>query len=215
MADTPEILPNDICEVSLRGTLCGQTVLTVCHWRFDTGFLTDMVEALDDFHAKLDAGGGLIETYLEGAANNYTLTQVVLQMISPVRFARFPYNAGGTGIQADPAGTADLAAVIEFSTLFSTPRKLKLGRGMQGGLHYGPVPASKIGNGLIDAAYRAAELNNIGNAFTQVITTSAGNDWQPVIYHRKDAANPYTDVSRYSVKTEARVMRRRTVGRGE
>lgn len=215
MADSdPTLNANDIVEVSWRGELCGQTCLNITHYRLKTVVTPNLTEAMDALHGKLTGVGSLQENIVAAAAPNYTLKEVVLQMIYPVRFARFPYTLDLPGLQTDDALTADLAAFIEFSTPFITQRKLKLKHGQNGGVHFAPVPAEFEEEGLLTAGYRDGALQDLGAKFTAELIIAGGNTWTPVLYHPNDTAPRYTDITRFNVKQEVRVMRRRTVGRG-
>lgn len=213
-ADDPLILVNDICEVTYKGTLCGQTILTVMHYRFDSGLLQGLTDAMDDLSSWLQDLTHQVPQYLATACSNYRMDQLVLQIIKSVRYARFAYTIDSPGLQATEALTADLAAYIEFSTPFATARKLKNQRGFTGGIHFAPVPSEFEVNGLLTDGYRTGALDDLGAKLIDTIETTAGNVWVPVLYHKSGDPPPYTDISRYNVKKEVRVMRRRTVGRG-
>lgn len=212
--DDPLLLANDVIEVSYRGTLCGQTTLTVMHYRAKDLIEAHLTDAMDDLHESLILADKQVDKYMASAASNFALNEVVIQAIETVRYARYSYTHDETGGQASPANVADLAAFVEFSTPFVTARKLKLKRGQTGGMHYAPVPSDKMDNGMIQAAYLVANLADTAAILIDPITTALGNEWQPVIFHRGDVAPKWTDISRFSIKPQARVMRRRTVGLG-
>lgn len=215
MADEPPTVnENDIVEATFKGTLCGQTILNVWHYRLDGSGAPALDTALDDLRDQIDSPTGLKGKWLAAAAGNYQLDQLVLQVISPVRWARFAYDIGEPGAQANDASTADLACYTELSGWFATDRTLGGKRGMTGGYHFAPVPAEFIVDGMVDPDYRDPYMTDIGAKILLPLAAAGGGNWQPTIYHRNGEGVKYTDVTRYKVKPEARVMRRRTVGRG-
>lgn len=214
VAPPPDIINGDICEMTVRGQLCGQTILTVVHWKADFEEPVAMDLALDSLNTAIREVDSIRDKYVAAAAQNFSLVELVLQMIYPVRFARFTYGFTEVGTQTGEAKTADLAAVLERSSFFATDRNLGLSKGRYGNLHFAPVPGTKIEEGIVDSTYRTNFLGPLANVFTSPIISAGAGNWIPVLYHAHADPVSTTELNRWSIKAEARVMRRRTVGVG-
>lgn len=212
--EAPTVLMGDICEVTIWGTLCGQRVLNVLHYQAGNDSAPALDVAMQDLLDELQNIGKLKDKFLAAAAQNYDMNEIVAQIIHPVRWARFPSPVGEPGAIADDALTADLAAVIEKSGFFAASnRAAKLGLGKTGGLHFAPVPAEKMSEGILDQVYLETELNDLGAEVVNIVTT-ASMEWIPGIFSATADPKVFTATNRHSEKNTVRVMRRRTVGVG-
>lgn len=160
-------------------------------------------------HTALTAGGGLVPLFRACMTDQFEVTSVWYQIISPSRYAKYTKTTGlGLGtITTENAFSANQAAVIL--------RRGDLGiRSNVSTLH---VPLGQSSgcqaNGGIGSTVETP-LNNLAAALpTQITTAGVVATWDPVINHGPNAAQ-FTPITDAALMPYVRVMRRRTVGLG-
>lgn len=204
-------LPGDaIIEVVFRGILFGQTTMSVMHYRVaaqapaGVSVQAEMAQLADIFND--DTVGELKGLYRAVCPNAYTMTQVSVQPVYPLRYRKTVRATNSAGIGGDST-TANVQAAITLTTDFA-------GRNQIGGIHP-PCPTSMASGGILDGDYVNA-LGDLGQSLiTPVSNVGLESSYQLVIWHRGiQPPLSYTGVTGYIPQTEARVMRRRTVGLG-
>lgn len=214
VSEPPTLVENDIVEIVLRGELCGQTIMTVLNYRLDVASAPTLDSFYPDVADAVDQVAGIRGKYNLAACGNYSMSEISVQAIAPVRYVRYAKPVDYTGLMAEDALTADLAAVLVRQSWFAMDRTLPDMRGKFTTLHFAPVPQDKEEEGIVVESYRVGELDTLRLELEDRIITGLGNELVPIIYHRNGAAPHFTDITLSSWKPEVRVMRRRTVGRG-
>lgn len=201
---------NSVIECAFVGRLSGQRVLNLFHYRVLTPAPTTVTPAaeLDQLLAILaDPGVGSIKGfYLAAVPNNYTLEQITVQGIRPIRLRRqfTPINeAGFGGTATTPNVQASITAVTNFG-----------GRDQVGGQRVPASPTNATG-GNWTGPY-VSTLGNLASAWKQdVDNVGLGSKYRRVIFHRKQqGVNEWTDIQDMFPQPTSRVIRRRTVGVG-
>jgi len=190
--------------VTFNGRLLGETVMNTFWYQVSaltgTPNTSSFASAL---YANLNAGGGLIESFLACCPDNYTLVETWIQFVEPLRVVKsvFLTNESGTwGVDTD---TTNLAGVI-------TRRGDLAGRSHVGSLH---VPISSDPTSI--------QLGELSGVLTTRMTTLCTDMASSQALTGVGTANPVlrngpltTDVTLINscfVQTEVRIMRRRTV----
>lgn len=211
---------NAVCQVTLFGTLFGQTVMNVFHYRLDLagGTVAAGGAFLQDFNDALNAGGGFYETYVNSLPAQVLNIRADLQWIDPDRFIKRTFVVNPTGGFTHIPTTANLAAVIELRANIASRRSV-------GTKHLPGLGGTGVANGLVTAALMA-QIEEFGDQAILDVTVGL-RTMRPIIFGRARPAytkpdgtvmpalpKSYKEVSGYVTHDTARVMRRRTVGLG-
>jgi len=200
---------NDIFQVTLRGDLLSQEILSVLHYRVnilgtastEATFLADLADTLN----ASGAGCPLVDKYIAAAGNNYTLQAVRAQRVYPARTVYVEAVSGTPGGQAGACLTANNAASIFKRT--NTPGRMGVGR-----LQYGLVPGLKYTGGTIENVYKTGPLLDVASAviFT-FVTTLFTTEMRPCLYNPNAVGPKFSDLFVTGVEDTARTMHRRTL----
>jgi len=194
--------------VTFVGTIDQQILMNtfVYHLGTVTGTVT-----VGGFYASLDtllsAAGGLVQKFLACCPQNYELAYVRYQIIAPIRYAASTVVKNLPGQIAHDATMPNVNAVIL--------RRGELANRQNVSTLHVPAPndLTSIDNGLITAVYTVI-LQDLADEVLVGISTNAGAVvGEPVIFNR-DAPTQVTRIVEARPEPTARVMTRRTVGRG-
>jgi len=203
---------SDVIQVSLRGSLFNQRILTVLHYSVAVAGSGTDYDQLSILTSNLVTGGGSadpVPQILAAQAPEYTLEEIRAQRVYPTRTVYAFTGDGRSGTYATGAETTNIAASFEKRTL--TPGRMGLGR-----LQLAGIPTAAMNNGELTAGYLAAEASNVAQALLMGITTSG-----PVVTYTPCLYNPTGPIFKFSPlfsvvpMTSLRVMRRRTLRVGE
>lgn len=206
----PVLTVGSIVQATFRMTWCGQRLINTFHWRCEanpTGQLID--SALNDLDTLLSSAGNLYLSHKAARDGSCVLDDVMLQVISPIRYVPTIKVKAQNGDIANPTNTSDtpnLAAVI-------TRRGVTAARRDVGCIHY-PIPQSNTVyvDGELTVAYKVL-LTALAGAMQAQQNLASGTQFAPVIYHT-DGGSIYSYIGACFWQPYVRVMPRRTVGRG-
>lgn len=204
---------NDIYSVQLRGDLLGQQIITSLHYATTVvGTAPSEGAYLADLADTIEASGALVplvDKYIAGAAQNYTLQTIRTQRVYPTRTVYVEAISATPGGIVEDANTSNIAASILKKTLL-------FGREGIGRMQYAPVPPSKMLHGEVTAAYASTELLDIANAMIMGITTTAfASTLVPCLYTPNQPPPKFAQLFSAQVKLSLRTMHRRTLRVGE
>lgn len=197
-----------ILSVTFESLVKSQQNLTVLHYQYvgvDT--LPDGRQALDDLLEKITDAGELYENYQNCLSNDATAMRVVGQWITPLRYARI------TKIGAETTGQV-LSAIFAPNMAFAiTKQGDRANRHNIGTVHMPAVPNSFIGGAEMNGAGFIAYGNFAAEMKNPIEVGVGGPIYSPVIFNR---ANPNASATfdNYTINSQTRTMRRRTVGVG-
>lgn len=212
------ITSGSVVQMTLRGILFDQVVMTTFHYRLDlTGPLANGGVALDDINTQLQGVGNMLDDYSAAMPPEWVSDDYDLQWIYPLRFVKRTYTNGfpnGTGIGTTMTNaSAALLVRGEAATKRSVATK-----------HLPGVGGGSINAGMLSGAYLAGA--GAIKAQVQANVVAAGRTYTPIIWGRPRAAftkcgrdfpalDPlYTPITNAVLQDTARVQRRRTVGLG-
>jgi len=201
----------DILQVSLRGTLFEQRMLTVLHYRVITGSASGTVygDVLSwaQYFGGLTGAGQLLDLYLATCCPEYLLEQVRVQRVAPDRSAYAVENVNAFGTHANACRTANLSCSI-------TKRGNGGGRWATGRVQMPGLPSDNVVDGEI-AVGAQVDYVNLGNQFA-ANQNNAGitQTVQPVIFNPGRTPN-WVEILNWLPQTTARTMHRRTLRLGE
>lgn len=203
---------NSIVELSFRGTLFNQTMLTVRHYQSSNN--QSGVTVADDLNAFLDAvdNGGpndLVTPYLNCCGPEYVLDEIRAQVVKTLRSVPRPRTVGAAGTFGSVITAQNVSGVITLTTS-------KAGRSQIGRVHMPALPIEAYSGGNITGPYSTL-LNTLGGELLRTVTVALGGGaYIPVLYHRTLPIPQAGDlIETRTIQTTLRVMRRRTVGVGK
>jgi len=201
----------DIVEVTLLGKCFEQDIQNKFHYAVTevSGAPQSSLTSFTALDADLIAGGGLLNLMLLLAPEDYHLTGVRYQVISPVRQVSYPIVHTQDGLNTCNTAMCNIAFAI-------TKRGDLAGRRNISTTHViGTSDPSLAQFGKITPAALALAENIAAFMDNAVEFTVGGVDYtlNPVIFHPTDPLNP-TPITSCIVQPTTRVMRRRTVGIG-
>ena len=206
---------NDIIQVSVRGLLFGQRILTVLHYRVSTAAGVTSAEAQlgefsEDFANNL---GGVTVLFDMRAAvgGQYVFKEVRAQRVYPTRTVYRSTLIDVTGTHVDDATTANIAASITKQT--ARPGRMGVGR-----IQLAGIPQTMIVAGALNPDYMAGELTTLGEAIVDDAYTSPTEGWvaTPCLFNPAfDGAQKWADLLTFTVNDSLRTMHRRTLRLGE
>jgi len=210
---------NDVVQVTIRGTLIDQTVMTTLFYRRPPGsaIINNGSVHLDNMFTNLDQPGDVLNDLTDALPDNLFDIEVDLQVIYPQRYMKQTYTP-----------TVDVGQLA--STKFTNTAAVITLRGEQANRRtvcckHIPVNEDSVTDGRLTVVYRG-----ILDAYVAQIQADlepvVGVFWEPIIWGKPRAAftkcgRDYpalpalrTDVIKVITQPTARVMRRRTVGLG-
>jgi len=193
--------------VTFKGELLGQRILSTFWYQVSalTGtpntatFATALI-------AQIKTAGGLRDSFVDVAPQNYSLGEIWAQFIEPTRVVKVIDNTADGGNWPVDADTANVAAVI-------TRRGDLAGRKHVGSLH---VPISTDPTAIIAGSLSAALKVKTDALATDIasVQTLAGIGTANPILRNGPLTTDVTVINNAFSQTTVRTMRRRTVGRG-
>jgi len=202
----------DVIQVSLRGSLYNQRILTILHYSVAVAAGGTEYDQLSILTSNLVTRGGSadpIPQILAAQAPEYTLEEIRAQRVYPTRTVYAFTGDGRSGTYATGTEVTNIAASFEKRTL--TPGRMGIGR-----LQLAGIPTAAMNNGELTAGYLAAECSNLAQALLLGISTSG-----PIVTYTPCLYNPTAPVFKFSPlfsivpMSTLRVMRRRTLRVGE
>jgi len=190
--------------VTFNGRMLGETVLNTFWYQVSalTGSpnTTTFGSAL---HTQINTAGGLRESFLACCPQNYTLVEMWIQFVDPVRVVKQVFNDNEDGTWAVDTDTTNLAGVI-------TRRGDLAGRKHVGSLH---VPISSDPTAIIAGELSAALKAKLDTLCTDVVSSQAltGVGTANPILRNGPLMTDVTVINNAFTHTEVRIMRRRTV----
>lgn len=206
--------PGDIYIITSRGSAFGQTILGTYFYSITTitGTPTEL-QVATEFLTQVRGGPGgvgqLENTLLPLMPPDFTLNEWWAQKIAPFRVRKAIVGRNVPGTHAAGTEANNQSAVITRVCEFA-------GRPFVGGLHVGPIPqaATVQENGLVAAAYNTLLQNHAAKMVLNIVGSIAATFTAiPVLYHR--ATNNATGITSAFPQSTLRVMRRRTLFKGE
>lgn len=208
----PNVSLNDVLLVTFYGLYLEQRVMNTFHYFLQSvaGTARNLDEYYDDFATDATMAD-LIDKYVAVLPDQYTLSELWVQLIAPDRYAKKTYTLDDPGILTTLDLTANIQASISRNSFIAD-------RHSQGGIRLiAPSNATYVANGYITPAYKAL-LDPLAAAMkNDVVTTVGGSNItaRPCLFHfnadGQPIVRPQLDTT---VRDTVRTMRRRTVGRG-
>lgn len=201
-----------IVQTVFQWRMYAQTLLNVVHWRFET-FGADVNEylAANAIAAKLQADEAVAGTPVNGLLNcvssDCLMEKVQAQIIYPVRWA-FASRDITNGI-----GQRGANQYQNVQTCV-TKKTIKSGREFVGAMHMPPSGGEDYIDGFVTAGFKAVATLQTSWLYTDYPIPAINSVLRPVLFHRGPIFPPYTDIQGREVQDQARVMVRRTIGRG-
>jgi len=204
-----EVDSGAILEITIRGTLAGQTTLTLFHYRLTVLTAQDGLAAIDATNAAFNTAlpSSMLGAYTDCQSNQQSIDQIVYQWIYPTRYAR---------VIKTPAiltGAIDAAALPPGSAAAFTKRTDFAGPHSHGTLHLPGAPLQFANEGVWDPAEAATAFLGLIALMNDVLPSSGAGDMTPIIFTRIIPANSQV-ITSASYMPEIRTMKRRVVGRG-
>jgi len=192
-----------ILEATIRGTLAGQTTLSLFHYMLNDAAIPDGGAFLAVFNVGFNVATGVVDTYRLACCEDFTLEEIRYQWIYPTRFRSQSFAPFiGTGAIVDQSAPPNVAQVITKRADVASRRGI-------GTLHVPSVPNSQIANGMLLAG-QVTKLNALGAALKTSLITGR---MDPVLL-RRDLPPASPIITSTVTQTTVRVERRRTVGLG-
>lgn len=202
--------PGDLIQISWRGKSFGQNVLMVRNYRVSgTGAASQptgqtLAQIIDTVEAAGTWGG--TAQYLACLSNQYSLSEIRAQVVRPDRSAFVARS------YVDVFGNAG-ASPLSNTTAAITMRTANAGRNQVSTVKIGPIPAAFVASGELTPAARV-QLNSMRDWLAFSITADVtGIVLAPIIWHAPGLT--FDAIIGGTLQPQARVMVRRTVGRGE
>lgn len=211
---------NNVLQLTLRGTLFGQTMMNTFHWqqRSAGGTFTDAAAFLSDFNDDLSIADTFYDQWRTCVPALMVNIFADLQWIYPDRFVKRTFVLFPVGGAAHVPTTANLASVITLRGDIASKRSI-------GDKHLPGLGGNAIALGQVTAG-QIAQMEEFGARAIQPVTVG-GHVMEPIIFgrprpeytDRHGVVHPalpasYIRVTQWISQTTARVMRRRTVGVG-
>lgn len=202
------VAANSILEVTLIGTLAGQTTLTILHYKLGSTGISDGESAITAANAAINNAlpSSLVAYYLACCGESFALDSIRYQWIYTVRYlARTVPSAFDQGTVAGACMPPGVSVAI-------TKQSQLAGRHGRGTVHMPGVPLTFVTAGLLDGSAQAP-YTNLANELEAPIPVGGGTFAAPVIYQRASPINSQ-QVIQTTVQQNVRTMSRRVVGRG-
>lgn len=203
---------DDVVQVSIRGLLFNQRILTVLHYVVSvagSGSTETNLENIAADFAGAATAQDVINKYVAATSLDLGLSEIRAQRVFPTRTVYKAFAIARSGGDADNAATANMAASILKQT--NTPGRRGIGRMQLAGL-----PNNAIAAGLLQDAYRLGALTDLANELKKGWSTVTGTaiTLQPCLYN-PGATPAYSIIVGTVPEITVRTMHRRTVLLGE
>lgn len=199
----------DILQCSFRGTLFGQRVLNVLHYRVYADSTTgNYVTACAGVGAALYSGvitPGL--TMARAQAPEYNLDVIRVQKVNGARGRYVDTVINQPGLNAGSCTASNVAATITKRTDNGTRRGL-------GSLHLPGIPDTGYANGSLTAPYKLLIDAISACLLNPFVVTLETTGLTPVLWSNR-SPTVYLPLTSTVTQTTLRTMRRRTVGVGK
>lgn len=203
--------PTTIFQTVVRYKMWDEELQNVFHWRVETtGGNTDEVLVSNAFALELQAdiavAGTPLHDLLECITSDCEMIDVTVQVVFPIR----------TAFRRKVIGVPGVKGTNRFQNVQSTVTKRtnKAGRPYVGGIHIPPGGEADYIDGLLSPAFKTTVLTNSAWMYTDYTESTYGTVFRPVVFHGGTLLPPGDDVTNIEVQEQARVMVRRTKGRG-
>jgi len=202
---------NDVLVVSLSGEYAAQKILFSrtyqCVGASPAG--NTLFDDYNDIINTMSIGGlsDIITPYLFCLPPEYTLKEIIVQKIWPVRMA---YTSGPINLP----GTNGNSANVGFETAAITLRGIAGTRHNVGTMKLGPIPDNVSSGGLLTNAYRTLIVQVLADQLLLGVQPATwGTSFLNPVLFDKQTGNTIS-IADNIVQTQTRTMRRRVVGRG-
>lgn len=197
--------------VTFVGRMFGQTILNTFWYRLAVlGPETSINTLMDNINTQLMLGARLQDKFIACVPEEYAHVENWIQCIAPTRYAKKRYTVAEIG-GGNPSNQANTDGVIT--------RRGELANRKNVSSLYVPISqiADDVHDGLLVPAGVKVQLAALALEMLQPITTAGtpGAKLYPCIFQPKNnVAGTAYDITETFVQDTARVMTRRTVGRG-
>lgn len=205
----PTLTDGDRVQVTLLGQLLGQRFMNTFLYRAEIlGPAVDMVNAFGKLFLELNDATGLIASWQDVLPDNAMNLTCWIQTIRPVRGRRLIYSIAGSGEWEGSANVSNLQASITRQGPGTGPRE-------QGGIR---IPISE-GAEAVAGGYVTVLMENKLQVLADVMKENVPIATPDVVFVPQvglpAGALASFDLFDTTIQTTVRVLRRRTVGRGE
>jgi len=200
----------DIFQVNINWSVYGQRLMNVLHYRCTAvdGAPTRLAQQTELLNVLFDDTAFLADLR-NATPQDVSLYSVSAQAIEPVRVRATTQLKDLPGLIEQDANTSNVCAVITKYTDFATRNQI-------GAMHI-PIGGGPmyVADGLL-AAGQVTVIDAVALHLTDPVVGALNNDYAPVIFHRARPNIPagYDYLTATRTQLTARVMTRRTVGRG-
>lgn len=204
---------NDIIQLSIRGTLFDQRIITVLHYAVNVSALGSDTDQLKQLTADWAAGTGslpgILSHMLDCQGIQYTCNAIRAQRVYPTRTIYMETNSGDTGAHADDCTTANIAASLLKRTF--TPGRMGIGRVQLAG-----IPQTAYAAGNVDNVFLATKLIPWSTDLKSTYTTSVSPvTYVPCLYNPTGPGTKISPIVNVIPEQTVRTMHRRTLRVGE
>jgi hypothetical protein len=193
--------------VSFDGRLFQQRLLTTFWFQISalTGTPT-LGLVMDQLKAQMVTANKLVPKFLAVCPNSYSLENIWIQPIDPIRYVKSVYLVGTSGTNSGVANTANQSIAVLRRGVIASRKSISVLK----------IPAPNDAASILDGIFENAVTSAAGafglESIQQIGLTSATVN--PVIRNGPLAIDVQL-IQNYEVELTARVMGRRTVGRGK
>lgn len=201
----------DIVEVTWRQKAQGQRMMNIQHYRVESSSSQQSDaqdnQALADYLSGLDDPGELLEIWSIFMSVTWSMDQVRVQKIYPVRTTYMTSQIVLSGQQNE-------SSALPLAAFTVTKKGSGGGRRSVGSVHFSGFVPSVFAAGNIKADVLTWWTNQFGPLYTADQVTPFNIRYRPVLYNPGVQPN-YQQIWAWQPQNTARTMHRRTVGIGE
>jgi hypothetical protein len=197
----------DIVQTTYDYQMFSQRLMNVFSWRCvtaGTGPVTEVTQEIADYFSDTVTVGAPANRIKATISSDVEIIRVRAQVIHPIRYAYRFLDVHESGLKT---GTKYCNTDVVF-----TRRGLLVGRSERANTYLPGTPTDVITDGQLIGGYQVQVFVNMQWTINQHTMPVSGAVLQPVIFHRRLGQS--SEVIDLLVQPEARVMTRRTVGRG-
>jgi hypothetical protein len=205
----PDVQGGDILQVSFRGLVYGQRMITILHYRAEEfSTTTELQQTYIQTAAQLQGGAGTPhQEYMDCLASSYTNAQMRVQKIYPTRMIHRTFTA------ATVIGQVSGAALSPGTSGSITKRGEVANRHSIGGVRMPAVPLAWSVDGMLSAT-GTVQYADFASTLTQLLTLTGGLVLKPIIFNRTTPVDSQS-ITTLIVQDTIRTMSRRVLRRGE
>lgn len=198
----------DVVALSYQGLILGQRTINTLHYVVQISSTnTSVLPALTSLASAFSTGAvSPTLPLLAAMPQNWTLTHIRAQRVSPTRSAFVDYADGRPGQLVTDAESTNVNATITKRTISGTRPGI-------GSFHAPAIPVDGFAFGLLTAAYKILTETYAIRFINVFIDPVDNTQLQPIVFHKAVPSASFPIVS-ITVQNTLRVMRRRTVGVG-